>query len=154
MVPVAVMSAAKAPEGISDAARKQGMAEAPAVAQAAGITCQVADARFVGKSTDAKTKISTSDHEIDCNQGLGFVLANVTGSKPTAFTCIEANTPQPDGKPSALPCKLPGNADPKADLAPCWPQQRRSARLKPPAASARAPRTPSWKSPVRAALVM
>jgi hypothetical protein len=118
MVPVAVMSAAKAPEGIPEAARKQGLAEAPAVAQAAGITCQVADARFVGKSTDAKTKISTSYYEIDCNQGLGFVLANVTGSKPTAFTCIEANTPQPDGKPSALPCKLPGNADPKADLAP------------------------------------
>ncbi|OXE37668.1 MAG: hypothetical protein CGW95_00390 [Phenylobacterium zucineum] len=118
LIPVAVMSAPKGAEAIPEAARKQGMAEAPAVAQAAGITCKVTDARFVGKATDAKTKISTSYYEVDCDQGLGFVLSAATGAKPTAFTCIEANTPQPDGKPSALPCKLPGNADPKADLAP------------------------------------
>ena len=118
LIPVAVMSAPKAPEGISEAARKVGMAEAPAIAQAAGITCNITDARFVGKSADPKTKISTSYYEVDCDQGLGFVLSAATGAKPTAFTCIEANTPQPDGKPASLPCKLPGNADPKADLAP------------------------------------
>ncbi|WP_304163995.1 hypothetical protein [Phenylobacterium aquaticum] len=112
------MSAPKAAPAVSEAARKQGMAEAPAVAQAAGITCQVTDARFVGKATDAKTKIATSYYEVDCDQGLGFVLSSAAGAKPTAFTCIEADTPQPDGKPSALPCVLPGNADPKADLAP------------------------------------
>ena len=93
LIPVAVMSAPKAPEGISEAARKVGMAEAPAIAQAAGITCNITDARFVGKSADPKTKISTSYYEVDCDQGLGFVLSAATGAKPTAFTCIEANTP-------------------------------------------------------------
>ncbi|MCI3131310.1 hypothetical protein [Phenylobacterium aquaticum] len=118
LAPAVVMSAPKAPPAVTEAARKQGMAEAPAIAQAAGISCQVTDARFVGKATDPKTKIATSYYEIDCDQGQGFVLSSATGAKPTAFTCVEADTPQPDGKPSALPCVLPGNADPKADLAP------------------------------------
>lgn len=121
LVPAAVISAPKAaPPAVSEAARKQGMAEAPAAAAAAGITCQVTDARFVGKQADAKTKSVTNYYEVDCDQGLGFVLQVplAPGSKPGAFSCVEANTPQPDGKPSALPCVLPGNADPKSDLAP------------------------------------
>jgi hypothetical protein len=118
LAPVAVMSAPKKAEPVTEAQRKAGMAEAPAVAQAAGITCQVTDARLIGKQVDAKTKTSTSFYEIDCDKGLGFILQAPAGAKPTAFTCVEANTPQPDGKPSSLPCALPGNADPKADLAP------------------------------------
>lgn len=118
LVPAVVMSAPKKVEAVSEAQRKAGMAEAPAVATAAGITCQVTDARLVGKNTDPKTKVSTSYYEIDCDKGLGFILSAPVGGKATAFTCIEANTPQPDGKPSSLPCVLPGNADPKADTAP------------------------------------
>lgn len=119
LAPAVVLSAPKKPaEAVSEAQRKAGMAEAPAVAQAVGITCQVTDARFIGKQTDAKTKASTSYYEIDCDKGLGFILSAPTGAKPTAFTCVEADTPQPDGKPSSLPCILPGNLDPKADLAP------------------------------------
>ena len=118
LIPAVVMSAPKKVEAIPPAARKQGMADAPALAQAAGITCQVADARFVGKTTDAKTKAVANFYEIDCDKGLGFVIQAPAGGKPTAFTCVEADTPQPDGKPPALPCILPGNTDPKADLAP------------------------------------
>ncbi len=113
-----VMSAAPAKkDAVTDAQRKQGMAEAPAIAQAVGIDCKVTDARFVGKNTDPKTKVATSYYEIDCDQGEGFILAASAGVKTTAFTCAEANFP-PDGKPQGLTCALPGNADPKADLAP------------------------------------
>ena len=119
MAPAAVLSASKgAAPAVSEAQRKQGMAEAPAVAQSIGITCQVTDARFIGKQADPKTKASTSYYEIDCDKGLGFILQSPSGGKASAFTCIEADTPQPDGKPSSLPCVLPGNADPKADLVP------------------------------------
>jgi hypothetical protein len=119
LAPAAVLSAPKKAEDITPAARTQGMAEAPAIAQAAGIACKVTDARLVGKAEDKKAKTTTSYYEIDCDQGVGFILQSVTGApKPTAFSCIEANSPQPDGKPSSLPCKLPGNADPKADLGP------------------------------------
>ncbi|CAN5461627.1 hypothetical protein BH10PSE5_BH10PSE5_27580 [soil metagenome] len=118
MAPAAVVMAAKKPvEEVTAASRTQGMAEAPAIATAAGIACQVADARFIGKMSDKKAKTETAYYEIDCDKGLGFILSAVTGAKPTAFTCVEANSPQPDGKPSSLPCKLPGNADPKSDLA-------------------------------------
>ena len=115
---VAAVSASKKEEAALAAARTQGMAEAPAVAQAAGIACQVTDARMVGKTKDPKTKAETSYYEVDCDRGVGFVLQAPPGVKPTAFSCIEANTTQPDGKPPSLPCKLPGNANPLADLAP------------------------------------
>ena len=130
--PAAVSQGKKAPE-INEKQRTQGMAEAPALAQSAGVACQITDARFIGKADDKKAKTSTSYYEIDCDQGLGFIISSVAGAKPTVFTCIEANTPQPDGKPSSLPCMLPGNADPKSDLAPlltaakvqCTPEQVR-----------------------------
>jgi hypothetical protein len=112
------VSASKKEEAALAAARTQGMAEAPAVAQAAGIACQVTDARFVGKMADPKTKAVTNFYEIDCDRGVGFVLQAPAGVKPTAFSCVEANSTQPDGKPPSLPCKLPGNANPMADLAP------------------------------------
>jgi hypothetical protein len=62
---VAAVSASKKEEAALAAARTQGMAEAPAVAQAAGIACQVTDARMVGKTRDPKTKTETSFYEID-----------------------------------------------------------------------------------------
>jgi len=118
-VATGVMSAPKSPaQTVTAEQRKQGMADAPAVAQAAGIDCKVTDARFVAKSPpDPKTKVVTSYYEIDCDQGEGFILSAPVGAKPTAFTCVEANFP-PDGKPAGLTCVLPGNADPKADLMP------------------------------------
>ncbi len=118
MAPATVMSASKKPPAVSEAARKQGMAEAPAAAQAQGLNCQVTDARFVAKQEDRKAKSSTTFYEIDCATGPGFVVIAATGAgKSMVMTCVEANTPT-DGKPPNLPCILPGNADPKADLAP------------------------------------
>ncbi|MFN3523470.1 MAG: hypothetical protein ACK4YQ_14580 [Phenylobacterium sp.] len=118
LAPAAVISAPKDAE-ISEASRKQGMAEAPAVAQAAGIACQVQDARFIGKSQDKKTKVSTAYYEIDCDKGLGFVVQTSSAeAKPSAFNCLETSLPGPDGKVSGLACKLPGNADMVNDVTP------------------------------------
>lgn len=112
LAPATVMSASKKAAEIPAAARKQGMAEAPAIVQQAGLNCQVSDARFIGKAKD------TSFYEVDCAQGLGFVIQANKEGPPTSFSCIEANTPPGPGKEPAAPCLLPGNADPKADLAP------------------------------------
>ncbi|MDP3745832.1 MAG: hypothetical protein Q8Q88_02180 [Phenylobacterium sp.] len=130
--PTAVSQGKKAPE-ITEKQRTQGMAEAPALAQSAGVACKITDARFIGKADDKKAKTSTSYYEVDCDAGLGFIVSAPAGGTPSVFTCVEANTPQPDGKPSSLPCMLPGNADPKSDLAPvlaaakvqCTPEQVR-----------------------------
>ena len=112
LAPATVMSASKKSADIPAASRKQGMAEAPAIVQQAGLNCQVSDARFIGKGKDA------SFYEVDCAQGLGYVIQTNKGGPPTSFSCVEANTPPAPGKPPAAPCLLPGNADPKADLAP------------------------------------
>jgi hypothetical protein len=97
--------------------RAKGMAAAPALVSAGGIDCQVADARFVGEGTDAKTKAKTSLYELACtgNEGL---LVEKTGDTVQAFTCAQANEAGPDGKQSPTRCMLPGNADPFAGLAP------------------------------------
>ncbi|MDP3853045.1 hypothetical protein [Phenylobacterium sp.] len=132
LAPEAVSQGKKA-AGIDEKARTQGMAEAPALAKTAGVACSVTDARFIGKTDDKKAKTSISYYEIDCDQGLGFIVSAPSAGAPSVFTCIEANTPQADGKPSSLPCKLAGNADPKSDLAPllaagkaqCVPEQVR-----------------------------
>jgi hypothetical protein len=106
MAPVAATSK----DAVSEKARQQGMAEAPAAAQAAGVTCQIADARFIAQDGKSKNKF----YEIDCAQGLGFVI-EAGADKSTAFDCISTSTPE-GGKASPLACALPGNANSKADL--------------------------------------
>jgi hypothetical protein len=122
LAPVAVMSAPKAAApAVSDAQRKQGMAEAPPIVQAAGLPCQVSDARFVGKVAEDKknNKPAMSFYEVACGQGqMGFILQAAAGQPTTAFSCVEADTPQEAGKPPSLPCILPANLDPKATLSP------------------------------------
>jgi hypothetical protein len=131
MVPASAISQGKkAPPAVSEAARKAGMAQAPAVVQAVGVPCQVADARLIGE--DKKTK--TSYFEVACGPGaMGYVLQNPAGGTPTAFSCIEANTPPAPGQPPSAPCLLPSNDNPKALLQPmmkaggvdCLPEQAR-----------------------------
>jgi len=120
LAPAAVMSAPKgAPAAVSTAQRKQGMTEAPPLVQLANLPCQISDARFAGKG-DADKKAGTpvtNYYEVACGAGnMGFIVASPAGGTPSAFTCVEANTPLGPGKPAALPCVLPDNADPKAAL--------------------------------------
>ena len=89
LAPAAVISAPKAQAPVSDAQRKQGMAEAPAVVQAAGLGCQVSDARFIGKASDPKSKTETSYYEVACGQAMGYVLQAPKGGQPSVFSCIE-----------------------------------------------------------------
>jgi hypothetical protein len=119
LAPAAVISAPKAAAPVSDAQRKQGMAEAPAVVQAAGLGCQVSDARFIGKASDPKTKTETVYYEVACGQSMGYVLQAPKGGQASAFSCIElAPVAGQPAKEGALSCALPGNSDPKAQLAP------------------------------------
>lgn len=130
LVPAAAISQAKKPAGIPEAARKAGMAAAPAVVAAAGLPCQVSDARLIGE--DKKAKVSY--FEVACGAGaMGYVLQKPAEGAPSAFSCIEANTPPAPGAQPSAPCMLPGNADPKAVLGPmikaagseCLPEQAR-----------------------------
>ena len=131
MVPTTAYSQSKKSiAAIQEAARKAGMAQAPAVALAAGLPCQVADARLIGE--DKKAKISY--FEVACGAGaMGYVLQSPAVGVPTVFSCIEANTAPVPGQPPSAPCTLAGNDNPKALLQPmlkaagvdCLPEQAR-----------------------------
>ena len=130
LVPAAAVSQGKKAAEIPAAARKAGMAQAPAVVQAAPISCQVEDARLIGE--DKKSK--TSYYEVACGTGqMGYVLQKPAEGPVTAYSCIEANTPPAPGQAPSAPCILPANSDPKAVLQPlikaagadCIPEQAR-----------------------------
>jgi len=128
--PATAISQGKKPAPIPEASRKKGMADAPAVVQTAGISCQVSDARLIGE--DKKSK--TSYYEVACGTGqMGYVLQKPAEGPTTAYSCVEANTPPAPGQAPSAPCMLPGNSDPKAVLQPllkaagadCMPEQAR-----------------------------
>ncbi|MBL8771110.1 MAG: hypothetical protein JNK30_06970 [Phenylobacterium sp.] len=115
MVPAYGVSQGKKDADIPKAAREQGAKEAPAVLQAAGLPCQVSDARKIGE--DKKNKVNY--YEVACGAGqMGYVLQAPAAGAPTAFSCIEANTPPAPGQAPSAPCILPGNQNPKALLQP------------------------------------
>jgi hypothetical protein len=129
-VPAAAISQAKKPAPISEDSRKKGMAGAPAVATAAGLSCQVSDARLIGQ--DSKSKASY--YEIACGPGnMGYVLQAPAAGAPIAYSCVEADTPPAPGQAPSAPCMLPANQDPKLALQPllktagvdCIPQAAR-----------------------------
>jgi len=128
--PATAISQGKKPAPIPEASRKKGMADAPAVVQTAGLSCQVSDARLIGE--DKKSK--TSYYEVACGTGqMGYVLQKPAEGAVTSYSCVEANTPPAPGQPPSAPCLLPGNSDPKAVLQPlikaagadCIPEQAR-----------------------------
>lgn len=109
MAPATVMAAKKPaadPTAIDPKSREKGMADTPALLTSAGVTCQLADARWIGE--DKKT--GQSVYEVACTDGVGGVLNVVKDQpKPAFYPCIEANgTPE---APSQIGCKLPANAD-------------------------------------------
>ena len=96
-------------------AKERGMAEAPAVASAAGLRCTITDARFVGEDK----KQAMVFYEVACKEGMGFVLLHKPAEpRPQAYTCLESSKPTPEGTPNSLACELPGNLDAKKSLAP------------------------------------
>ncbi|HEX7758483.1 MAG TPA: hypothetical protein VF459_03210 [Caulobacteraceae bacterium] len=117
LTPSAVLAAkpAAAP-AVSKEQRDKGMKEAPAAVTASGAECQIADARYVGGNADPKTKAKTDFYEVACTGGEGLVVSK-TATAAVAYTCLETGE-GPDGKPTTLACLLPGNADPKAGVAP------------------------------------
>jgi hypothetical protein len=117
LVPAAVISAPKEkdkPAAVDAKAREAGMKAAPALVQTANLACTVSDARLIGNDK----KSGTDYYEVACQQGLGFALVAKKDAAPQSYSCLETGQPGADGKPSALACILPANADPKSGLAP------------------------------------
>lgn len=92
-----------------------GQKDVPAVAAAAGVPCTVTDGYFLGESGTKNAKGETEKtkiYEAACKEGLGQIY--LLGSTPPAkhYDCITiASSP-------TIGCRLPGNTDPKAMIAP------------------------------------
>ncbi|MEJ0065572.1 MAG: hypothetical protein WDM85_09075 [Caulobacteraceae bacterium] len=117
ILPVASYAATPkpAPAKVDPDSVKKGMAGAPAVITQAGLDCQLANARLLGKSVDPKTKASNTYYELACVNQEGFIVAapDKPGPPVQIYTCLEAaNNPT-----SGAQCILPENADPKQGLA-------------------------------------
>jgi hypothetical protein len=106
-----------APATVTKDSRDKGMAAAPGLVTAGGLDCQVADARLVGEGTDPKTKAKQTLYELACKGNEGQLVMK-KGDAVSAFSCVQADQPGPDGKPTTTSCILPGNSDPKAGLVP------------------------------------
>jgi hypothetical protein len=115
---LAFAAAKPAEAAVSKDQRTKGMAAAPALVQAAGSDCKVADARYIGEATDTKTKVKTTLYEVACTGGEGLLIQQAADTAPSVFTCEEAASAVASGNKSATQCILPGNADPKAGLLP------------------------------------
>ena len=76
-IPAPAMAAAAKPDvpAVSKEARAKGMAAAPGFIQAAGMNCQLADARQIGESVDAKTKAKSTFYEVACSNNEGAIVA-------------------------------------------------------------------------------
>jgi hypothetical protein len=113
--------AVKPPE-ITKEQRDAGMKAAPALITAAGVPCQLADARKIGDTPpDPKTKQISSYYEVACKGAMGYVLVDhgKGGEAPSWAACPDqAKVDAATGKPNGAACFLPGNLDDRATLAP------------------------------------
>jgi len=112
--PLALAAAPAAPPApYSKEQIEKGAKTAPAVVQASGLQCAIANAAFIsegmGKSPDdPKGKdVKITSYEVSCQQGMGYVLQDYAGLPLKIYDCVSlADTPSP--------CRLPENRDPKA----------------------------------------
>ncbi|HVN02628.1 MAG TPA: hypothetical protein VMT68_20675 [Caulobacteraceae bacterium] len=117
ILPTAALAAtaSAATKPVDPAAIKAGVAAAPSVIKATGVDCDPANARLIGKSTDPKTKASSTYYELACKGAEGFIVSvpDKEGASQI-YTCLEvAASPN-----AGVACVLPENADPKQGLAP------------------------------------
>lgn len=109
------------PPTISPDDRTAGMKAAPALVQAAGVPCTLADARKIGATPpDPKTKAVSTYYEVACKGAMGYVLVDHgAGQTPSWAACPDQAKVDPvSGKPNGAACFLPANLDDKAVLAP------------------------------------
>ncbi len=125
-LPAAALAAigpkAAAPKGpdISADQKAAGMKAAPKLIVAAGLPCDLAEARFIGQAPDAKTKQPVKYYEVGCKGSLGYIIVdNGPKTPPVWEVCPKVDRyDKLTGKPYPGACWLPENQDDAAQVAP------------------------------------
>jgi hypothetical protein len=99
------------PPPITPEAKAAGMKAAPALITAGHLPCTLSDARAMGNAKGPKGEPVVLI-EVACKEGMGYVISQAAKEAPITYDCLMADTPLPDGKPSTIMCRLPGNANP------------------------------------------
>lgn len=119
------------PAAVQAVQRTRGQAEAPAVAQAAGLRCQITDALWLGSAGTGET--AQNLYEVACNGGLGYVLVNRPAQPPQVVDCLSAKTvadrEEAAGTSRPTRCQLPQNANPATALQPVLQQLGRTCTI-------------------------
>src|SRR5580698_2672581 len=113
------------PPEITPEQRADGKKAAPALIAAAGLPCQLADARHIGDTTDPKTSKPVKYYEIACTGAMGYVLVDHGAAAPPSWaSCPDQEKTDATGKVNGAACFLPANLDNKALLAPFIAQSK------------------------------
>lgn len=93
--------------------RARGAREAPAIVQAAGLTCSITEAAFLGATAEGRNA-----YEVACREGLGYLVtsAPAAGGQPQVFDCLAAAASPANAQARSQACSLPGNAQPVRGL--------------------------------------
>jgi hypothetical protein len=105
------------------------MTAAAPLVTAAGLTCTITAARAGADVQIGKDEAKI--YEVACAEGMGYaIIAKAKSTEPpTAYNCLQALTPGADGKPTALVCKLPANANPQMGLQPMLAKAGRGCQV-------------------------
>ncbi len=108
-----------ASKGPPPASIKQGLAEAPAAIQAAGLTCTVKNAAWLGagQKTIDKKPVKIDNYEVACNEGPGYLIQKFATGTATSYPCIQLRSSVAGGS-KTLQCTLPENQDFAAQFQP------------------------------------
>jgi hypothetical protein len=112
-------AATKGPD-ISADQKAAGMKAAPKLITDAGLTCVLAEARFIGQAPNAKTKLDDKYYEIGCKGSIGYILVDQGPKTPPVWeVCPKVDRfDKLTGKPYPGACWLPENQDDAAQVAP------------------------------------
>ena len=90
---------------------KRGMADAQGVVQAAGVTCTVKNAAWLGSGTETidKKQVKGDNYELACNEGPGYIITKLASGETQNYTCIQVAASAAQNKGKGVQCTLPEN---------------------------------------------
>ena len=99
---------------------KKGMTDAPAAVQAAGLSCTLKNAAWLGggKKTVDKKPVAVDIYEVACGEGPGYLIQK-TPDQADAYTCIQLRASAAGGGKGKGPqCTLPENQNLGSQIQP------------------------------------
>jgi hypothetical protein len=98
---------------------KKGMTDAPAAVQAAGLSCTLKNAAWIGTGTETidKKQVKGDNYEVACAEGPGYLITKLATGDAQSYTCIQLAAAAA-GKGKGPQCTLPENQNLGSQIQP------------------------------------